>query len=515
MTSAGIAAVAIGGVVLIGGLIARRVTRRANPPSIDSAFAAAPGALDPRPPIPVDFNTIPPIPEGGSTLSAEWWIAMRHLSSRHEETFLSLVAVLAIVGVVVGVATVNIVLSVMTGFEVDLRDKILGANAHIVVLRYGGLVDDPDDVIAKIDTIDEVLAAAPFTYSEAMIRTPIATTGIILKGVDPARTGEVTAVRHDLVRGPEGTVDTPEAKAALFARMTEPCPATRPAIVTPSAIDIPEGIDAPQPDEAPLPCILLGGDLAQQLSVDPGDKVQVIDPLGGGTGIMGMPVPRVREFRVLGIYDSGMYEYDTKWTYVLNTDAQSFLDIGHAVTGIEIKVTDIDNVVAISDAIEAKLMYPYYTRHWKELNQPLFEALELEKVVMGLILFLIVGVAALLIVTTLIMVVITKGREIAILKAMGASEGVILRIFVIEGSVIGFLGTTVGTALGLLGCAFLDWYQYPLATDVYFLSHLPVVVEYDNVAIIAVAAFAICFLATWYPAWRAASLDPVDGLRYE
>jgi lipoprotein-releasing system permease protein len=243
--------------------------------------------------------------------------------------------------------------------------------------------------------------------------------------------------------------------------------------------------------------------------------VQIIDPLGGSPGLMGVPTPRVKQFRVAGIYSSGMFEYDTKWAYATNKDVQDFLKLGDAVTGIEVKVADIDDVERISADINEKVGYPYYTRHWKELNQALFKALELEKVVMGLILFLIVANAALLIITTLIMMVLTKGREIAILKAMGASNGSILRIFVIEGSAIGLVGTLTGTGLGLAGCRFLDWYGYPLETDVYFLSRLPVVVEWDNVVTIAVAAFVICFLATLYPAWRASSIDPVEGLRYE
>lgn len=495
----------------------------------------------------VDFDALPPLPPaGGSSLRAEWWIAMRHLgmhvdwralallplwpllkiaqiaSRRRDpgappeperEPFLSLVATLAILGVVVGVATVNIVISVMTGFEVDLRDKILGANAHIVVLRYSGMVLEPEQVTAKVLAVDGVTAAAPFTYSEAMIRTPTSTTGIILKGLDPTRTGGVTAVRDDLAQGPEGLVATDEAREALFARMAEPCPAPPKPSVPLGPVGGPEG--APPAEDAPLPCILLGRDLAEQLAVSPGGRVQVIDPLGGGTGLMGVPVPRVRAFRVLGIYDSGMYEYDTKWTYVHNRDAQAFLDVGEAVTGVELRVHDIDAVEDVASRIDLALLYPYYTRHWKELNRPLFEALELEKQVMGLILFLIVGVAALLIVTTLIMVVMTKGKEIAILKAMGASEMSILRIFVMEGATLGLVGTLAGTALGLAGCTFLDWYGYELKTDVYFVTRLPVVVEWQNVVSIAIAAFVVCFVATLYPAWRAAELDPVEGLRNE
>lgn len=448
----------------------------------------------------IDFDALPPVPMGRS-FGAEWWLALSHLRSKKQEAFLSLVTILSIVGVVAGVATLNMVLSVMTGFEIDLRDKILGANAHIVVMRIGGTVGEPEKATETILAVPGVAAAAPMVYTEALLRSPWGHKGIVLKGIDPNRTQSVTTLRDDLKYGLEGELVTTEQKEALFRSMGQKFPAPTAA----GSVEEGEG----------LPGILLGAELAEVLQVDPGDKVQLIDPLGGGVGPMGMPMPRVRSLRVAGIYESGMYEYDTTWTYVANSDAQSFLEYGDNVTGIEVKVSDIDAVEDVAADIEKALPYPHYTRHWKELNQPLFEALELEKVVMGLILFLIVGVAALLIVTTLIMMVITKGKEIAILKAMGASSGTILRIFVIEGSLIGLVGTFVGTALGLAGCWFLDWYGYPLETDVYFLSELPVVVEWENVVVIGAAALAICFVATLYPAWRAASLDPVEGLRYE
>ncbi len=496
-----------------------------------------------------DFDRLPPVPEG-RPFAAEWWLALAHLRSKKQEAFLSLVTLLSILGVVAGVATLNIVLSVMTGFERDLRDKILGANAHIVVLGFSGAVADPEPLLEKLREIPDVAASAPFVYHEAMIRSPWSATGIILKGIDPRRTGDVTALRDDLVAGyvpafddalltapeewehgpwssgHERPLKTDAEKRALFEAMSQPFdpPSGEPSDVAAElgalapaggASAGPEEALEPEPEARALPGIFLGSELVAQLQIAPGDEVQVIDPLGGGTGLMGIPTPKVRRFRVAGVFDSGMYEYDTKWTYVNNADAQDFLGIGSAVTGLEIKVSAIDEAETIADAVEAKLGYPLYARHWKELNQALFEALELEKLVMGLILFLIVGVAALLIVTTLIMTVITKGREIAILKAMGASNSTILRIFVIEGSLIGLIGTSVGTALGLAGCWFLDWYSYPLETDVYFLSKLPVVVESDNVVAIASAALLISFVATLYPAWRAAALDPVEGLRYE
>lgn len=443
----------------------------------------------------VDFAALPPV-EQGSPRRAEWAIALSHLGPKKSEAFISVVTVLSILGVLVGVAVLNAVIAVMTGFEVDLRDKILGANAHIVVLRYGGHIIDHEGVAEQIRSVDGVEGVAPFVYSEMMIRSALGTEGIILKGYDLERGGEVTHLRGDLVNGMEGELLTPEAQAEAFGSLTE-------LVVDPTGAS------------DPLPGIFIGRELMHSLQVEPGDTVQVINPLGGGSGLMGMPTPTVRAYRVAGIFYSGMYEYDTKWTYVTNAEAQKFLKLGDTVTGLEIKVDDIDDVERISADIEELVGYPHYARHWKNLNAKLFEALKLEKFVMGLILGMIVVVAGLAIVITLTMLVLTKGREIAILKAMGATKRSILRIFFIEGAVIGIVGTAVGTVLGLVICAVLREYGYPLETDVYYLSELPVVVEPVNVVTIAIGTVLVCFLATLYPAYRAASLDPVEGLRYE
>jgi lipoprotein-releasing system permease protein len=210
-----------------------------------------------------------------------------------------------------------------------------------------------------------------------------------------------------------------------------------------------------------------------------------------------------------------MYEYDTKWTYVTIPDAQDFLQQGAVATGIEARVEDPDRVDPVALSVEEALSGSFYVRHWKNLNRNLFSALKLEKIVMGLILSLIVAVASLNIVGSLILVVVTRRREISILRAMGASKRAVRLAFMLEGLIIGVVGTVVGTILGLVGCALLDWYRFPLDTDVYYLDRLPVVVEPLTVVVVAVSAVLISFLATLYPATVAARVDPVEGLRYE
>ena len=446
----------------------------------------------------LDLSALPVVPEGGHSWAAEWWIAVAHLRSKKSETFISLTTVLSIVGVVAGVAVLNWVLAVMNGFEADLRDKILGTKAHAVVQAHdGGEVLESAGLPERIRAHDGVAAAAPFVTADLMIRSTWGTSGILLKGIDPDSSGEVTTLRSDLTQGLAGELDGPDEQAEVFASLAEPVPSW----------DLDLGL---------LPGIFIGSGLRETLQVVPGDDVQVLDPLGDAdASILGMTAPSVRVFRVAGVFHSGMYEVDSKWAYVSMDEAQGFLRLGERYTGVELIAYDLDDVQHLSRSLEVELGPEYRVRNWKEQNQALFEALQMLKVVMGLILSTAVGVAGLAIVTTLVMLVLTKRREIAILKAMGASRAAILRIFVIEGSLIGVVGTVLGTTLGLVGCDVIARYQYPLNTDVYYLASLPVVVDPVVVVVIAAGTLLVSFLGTLYPAWQAASVDPVDGLRYE
>ncbi len=428
-----------------------------------------------------------------------WRIALSHLRSRRRERAVSAITLVSVVGVTIGVMALIIVLSVMSGFEIDMRDKILGSNAHVVVLNYSGAITESDEALKKIEALDGVRAAAPFVYSEMMLRSEFGQAGVVFKGLDPIRTPEVTDLASNLTHGPGGELTSVEDKVALLSQIRTPPPAET------------QDVD----DTDVVPGIIVGEELAATLRAYVGDKVHVVNPIGGGTGPMGVPAPKVKTFRIVGIFYSGMYEYDTKWCYVHNADAQEFLGLGDSVSGIEVAADDIYAVGKLSLAIEERLQYPFYARHWKNLNSKLFSALKLEKIVMGLILSLIVMVASLNIVGTLILVVLTRAREISIFRAMGASAVAVRAVFMLEGLVIGGVGTVVGTVLGLFGCWALDKYQFPLDTDVYYLDSLPVVVVPSAVAFVMYAAVLICFAATLYPASQAAKVDPVEGLRYE
>ena len=427
---------------------------------------------------------------GPQTGIFESFVGLRYLKAKKDQSFISAITLISVVGVMVGVCALTVVLSVMGGFEEDLKQKILGTNSHVIVLRFGGDIADWPALHQQVTAVEGVVAATPFIYSEAMLTTDSSVAGVVLKGFDPGTIGGVTDLIQSIRQGPSGEPTSLEEKQQIAGA------------VIPAA-------------EGSLPGILLGEELANSLHVIVGDEVSVVSPLGE-IGPMGTRIPRFKKFLVTGVFHSGMYEYDSKFSYISLKAAQEFLSMKEEVTGLELKVKDIYEAREVGRRIESQVGYPYWTRDWMEMNKNLFAALRLEKIVMGIILTMIVGVAALNIISTLIMLVIEKGKEIAILKAMGASNLQIMKVFMIEGVVIGFTGTTLGSALGLGLCLMLSRFDFiRLNPDVYYLDSLPVQISGGMFVVVGVVSMAISFLATIYPSWRAAVTDPVEGLRYE
>lgn len=424
----------------------------------------------------------------------ELMIGLRYLRAKRSEAFISLITMISIVGVMIGVMTLNIVLAVMTGFEEDLRDRILGFNPHIVLVSYAGTIANPDEVVQKVRDTPGVAAAAPLVYSQVMLSSGQSVSGVVVRGVPP---------------------DLEEAVIDLQAHLTSGSLA---GLGAPFEVLI-EGSDKDadnngRPDTTTLTGVILGQELAKQLGLAIGDPVSVVSPLGTPSPVG--PIPKVKRFALAGTFDSGMYDYDSGLLYMGLADAQKFFGLGNAITGVEIRVTDLYDAERVARRLEQTLGTPFRARDWMEVNRNLFLAFKLEKVVYFIVLTLIVLVAAFNIVATLIMVVMEKRKDIAILKSMGATERSIARIFMLKGLIIGVVGTLLGVIGGYAGCWVLRRYQFvELPKDVFYVSTLPVRVYGENFAAVALVSVVICLLATIYPARQAAGLAPVEVIRYE
>ena len=405
----------------------------------------------------------------------ELFVALRYLFARRGQSFISVTSWISVAGVALGVGALIVVMGVMNGFTTDLRDKIIGVTSHAIVFNGGGRAMDEPEVLARIRKVPGVIGATPFIYGELMLSSSVGGKGIVLRGIDPDSAPQVLGVLSKMV---EGSV---------------------------TALKDPEG----------LPGIIVGREMARKLNLYLGSRVNMLAPSGqqSSAGF----TPKIKPFRVVGIFAIGMFEYDSSLCFISLDAARAALGWPPGViTGIELAVTDVYKAQEVADAVVEELGQPYYAQTWMTMNANFFAALKLEKAAMAVILTLVVLVGAFSIVTALVMLVMEKTRDIAILMSMGARTGAVRRIFMIQGVIIGLMGTTLGYMLGLGICAILKRYQFiELPRGVYSLDYLPVLLEIPDLALTGIAAMAICFFATLYPSYKAASLEPVDALRHE
>lgn len=406
------------------------------------------------------------------------FVSGRYLRTRQKRTFISLITVLSVAGVTVGVMALIVVIAVMAGFEADLKTRIMGIRPHLVITKKQGAFTDYHRLLRQVDPIAQIETASAFITTQVVLRTSTRASGALLKGIEADR------AKSSTVNG----VDTRRLATHLD----------------------PNGKTGKNKN---LPPIILGKELAANLGVVRGDAVYMISPRG-----MLSPVghiPAMVKFQVADLFESGMYEFDGTLCFVGLMQAQKILKMPTSVEGIEIRLGDMDQIKAATRNIEAIVGSNYTIRDWKQMNRNLFSALRLEKTVMFIILALIVLVAAFNIAGSLVMMVMEKRKDIAILKAMGATAKSIGRIFVIKGLTIGLVGIVLGSSAGLVLCTLLERYAFiRLPADVYYITTLPVNLKVVDVILIAVSALFICFAATLYPARQAAGIDPVEAIRH-
>jgi len=419
-------------------------------------------------------------PQGTRPFSPfEWMLSLRYLRARRKEGFISVIAGFSFLGIMLGVATLIIVMAVMNGFRHELLDKILGLNGHLLIQPLEKPLTDWADVASRIDKVRGIRLAAPIVEGQALASSPFNAGGVLIRGIRLQDLEKLPSIAKNIKQGTLANFDSGQGVA-------------------------------------------IGRRLADQLSLRAGDNITLVAPRGAVTP-MGT-TPRIKIYKVAAVFEIGMSEYDSAMVFMPLKEAQAYFNRAGDVTAIEVYTDNPDNVDSYRKAVQAAAQRPIFMIDWRQRNATFFNALQVERNVMFLILTLIVLVAALNIVSGLIMLVKDKGQDIAILRTMGATQGSIMRVFLITGASIGVVGTLVGFLLGVVVCLnienireFLSWLTNTelFSPELYFLSHLPADMDTGETSAVVIMALVLSFLATLYPSWRAARLDPVEALRYE
>ncbi len=406
----------------------------------------------------------------------EWFIGLRYLRAKHRHGFISLISLISVAGITVGVIALIVVLAVYSGFTDGLRDQILGVNSHIIVQRLGGPIKEYELIRDRILTVERVTGATPYIYAQTLMSSSSGGNGVVLRGIDPRTAQNVVGLARQMIKG---SIEELVGETASNR----------------------------------VPNIILGKNLASDLRVGVDDRVKLISPAGPLTP-MGI-IPKVKTCRISGIFETGMFEYDSSLAYMSLAEVQNFLAIDDVAHGIEVAVNknDLNRADMIAAKITESLGPGYIAKDWMMMNRNLFAAFKLEKIGMFIAMTMIILVAALNIISALVMVVMEKSKDIAILKSMGATSQAIMRIFFLQGMVIAIAGTALGVAGGLGLCDLLSRYQFiELPSNVYPMTTLPIKVLPLDVTIIAVSSIVITLLATLYPSWKAAAVQPAEVL---